>query len=103
MFLPAVITLPPIPVSAPLDKLVNFTCEGTGDALFWTVGGHSLTDTIIQDREMSVTTNNISVDVWSSVLTIRALPINNGISVGCTLIFQNFYLVSKGATLKVKG
>ena len=90
-------------MSAPLDKLVNFTCVGTGDALFWTVGGHSLTDTIEQDREISVTTNNISVVVWSSVLTIRALPINDGISVGCTLVFQNFYFVSKGATLKVKG
>ena len=103
MFLPAVITLAPSPTSAPLDTLVNFTCEGTGDALHWTIGGHSLTDTIKQDREISVNTNNISVGVWSSVLTIRALPINDGISVGCTLVFQSFYFVSKGATLKVKG
>ena len=29
-------------------------------------------------NEISVTTNNISVDVWLSVLTIRALLINNG-------------------------
>ena len=103
MFLPAVITLAPSPASAPLDTLVNFTCEGTGDALFWTVGGYSLTDTIKQDREILVTTNNISVDVCSSVLTIRVLPINNGIDVGCILIFQDFYFVSKGAKLKAKG
>ena len=103
MFLTAVITLAPSPTSAPLGTLVNVTCVGTGDALYWTVEGHSLTDTIKQYREISVTTNNISVDVWSSVLTIRALPINDGISIGCTLVSQNFYFVSKGATLKVEG
>ena len=103
MFLTAVITLAPSPISAPLDTLVNFTCVGTGDALYWTVEGHSLTDTIKQYREILVTTNNISVDVWSSVLTIRALPINNEIDVGCTLVFQSFYFVSKGATLKAEG
>ena len=48
-----------------------------------------LTDPSNQDREISVTTKNISVDVWSSVLTIRALPINNWISVGCTVVSSN--------------
>ena len=99
----AVITVAPSPVSAPLYTLANFTCEGTGDTLLWTVQGNSLTDPSNQDREISVTTNNISVDVWSSVLTIRALPINDGISVGCTVLVQNFDFVSKGATLTFKG
>ena len=91
-------------MSATLYTLVNFTCEGTGDALTWTVQGNSLTDHSNQDREISVTTNNISVDVWSSVLTIRALPINDEIGITCTVIsFNSFSFTQKGATLTVKG
>ena len=41
--------------------------------------------------------------MWSSVLTIRALPINDGISVGCNIVGQNSTFISKGATLTVKG
>ena len=80
------ITVAPSSVSAPLYTLANFTCGGTGDILSWTVGGNSLTDPSNQDREISVTTSNISVDVWSSVLTIRALPINDGIGIQCNVI-----------------
>ena len=83
--------------------MVNFTCEGTGSDLFWTVQNNPLTDPSNQDREISVTTNNISVDVWSSVLTIRALPINDGIDVECTIIDQNFDFVSKETSLTVQG
>ena len=97
----AVITVAPSSVTAPLYTLVNFICEGTGVALTWTVGGSSLTDPSNQDREISVTTNNISVDVWSSALTIRALPINDGIIVGCIVLGQIPNLVSEGATLTI--
>ena len=98
------ITIAPSPVSTLLYTLANFTCEGTGDILSWTVGGNSLTDTSNQDREISVTTNNISVDVWSSVLTIRALPINNGISIKCTVIsLDPSGFKQKGTILTVKG
>ena len=72
-----VIIIDPSSVSVPLYTLVNFTCEGMGITLTWTVYGISLTDPSNQDREISVTTNNISFDVWSLVLTIRALPNNN--------------------------
>ena len=100
----AVITVAPSSVSALFYTLANFTCEGTGDILSWTVHGNSLTDPSNQNREISVTTNNISVGVWSSVLTIRALPINDGIGITCTVIsFNLFYLKQKGATLTVKG
>ena len=91
-------------MSAQLYTLTNFTCEGTGDTLSWTVGGNLLTDPSNQDREISVTTNNISVDMWSSVLTIRALPINDGISVACTVISSNpSGFKKKGATLTIEG
>ena len=82
---------------------MNFTCEGTGNVLTWTVGGNSVTDLSNQEREISVTTTNISVDVWSSVLTIRALPINDGISIGCAVIDQNYNLASLGAILTIQG
>ena len=99
----AVITEAPSPVTGLLYVVANFTCQGTGDVLFWTVGGNSLTDTIKQYREISVTTNNISVDVWSSVLTIRALPINDGIIVQCFVFGQDFSIDRRGTTLTVKG
>ena len=98
------ITIAPSSVSASLYTLANFTCEGIGDILSWTVGGNLLTDPSNQDREISVTTNNISVDVWSSVLTIKALPINDGIAVQCSVIsFNPLNLQQKGVTLTVKG
>ena len=97
------ITVAPSSVSA-LYTLANFTCGGTGDILSWTVGGNSLTDPSNQDREISVTTNNISVDVWSSVLTIRALPINDGIGIQCSVIsLDSFNFQQEGVTLTVKG
>ena len=62
-----------------------------------------MTDPSNQDREISVTTNNISVDVWSSVLTIRALPINDGIVIGCVITDENLDFAFKGVTLTVEG
>ena len=91
-------------MTALLYKLGNFTCEGIGDVLEWSIQGFSVTDLSNQDREISVTTNNISVDVWSSVLTIRALPINDGITIQCTVISFNPYgFKPMGAMLTVKG
>ena len=103
MIVTAVITVAPSSVTVLLDTLTNFTCQGTGVKLSWSIDGHSLTNAIKKYREISVTTNNISVDVWSSVLTIRALPINDGIDIGCNVIGQNINIISRGATLIVKG
>ena len=99
----AVITTPPSSLIAPIYTLADFTCNGTGSALIWTVQGNSLTDPSNQDREISVITTNISVDVRSSVLTIRALPINNRTSVECTILDQNLVIDTKAATLTIKG
>ena len=104
LYITANITVAPLSVSALIYNMVNFTCEGIGDILEWSVQGNSLTDPSNQDREISVTTNNISVDVLSSVLTIRALPINDGVYVGCTVIILNPEgFQKKGATLTVQG
>ena len=87
-----------------LYMLVNFICKGIGDILEWAVQGNSLTNAIKEYREISVTTNNTLVGVWSSVLTIRALPINNGISIACTVIsFNPPGFIEKGATLTIRG
>ena len=101
----AKITGPPSPVVSPLYKLADFTCGGVGDRLTWTIQGFSLSYEIKQYREISVTTNNISADVWSSVLTIRALPINNGIIIGCNILrlLPALKIDQKGALLTVEG
>ena len=91
-------------MSARVYSFVDFSCQGIGDVLEWTVHGNLLTDPKNQDREISVTTNNISVDVWSSVLNIRALPINDGISIECNVISLSSHdFKKKGATLTIKG
>ena len=105
IYITANITIVPLSAKAQLFTLVNFTCDGTGNAyvLEWTIQGHSLTDLTNQDREISVTTDNISVGVLSSVLTIKALPINNGIIIACIVVDKNLDVDSKGATLEVNG
>ena len=99
--------LTPAEVAVPLYTLINFTCESVENIFHWTIQGHSLTNPSNQDKEISVTTaNNISVDVWSSVLTIRALPIKDGILItviGCAVITKNFDIITKEAILTVLG
>ena len=91
-------------MTARLYTSLDFSCQGIGDVLKWTVQGNLPTDPSTQDREISIATNNISVGVWSSVLTIRALPINDGISIACTVIsFSSYDFDKKGATLTIKG
>ena len=100
------ITVGPSSVPALFGTPVNFTCEGKGDVVEWTVDGNSLTDPSNQERVISVTTNNISVDMWSSVLTIRALPLDSNVilNIGCTIIsYSPVVQDESGAILTVKG
>ena len=50
LYIIANITLAPSPVSAPLYTLANFTCEGIGDVLLWTVEDSSLGNPSNQQR-----------------------------------------------------
>ena len=83
--------------------VVNFVCESMGCNFKWTIEGKALTDPSNQDIEISVTTNNISLCVWSSVLTMKALPINDEkIIVGC-IVANISGIELKSVCLKVKG
>ena len=99
----AVITTPPSSITAPLYTVVNFYCQGTGDTISWILDGGSITDTIKQQREISINSTSNGVTL-TSILTIRALPINNGISVGCRIItLTPFSFLTRGANLYVTG
>ncbi|XP_019857016.1 PREDICTED: uncharacterized protein LOC109585391 [Amphimedon queenslandica] len=106
----AVITLPLEPATAHIDTEAIFTCEGTGDILNWLVESVSLTDSIKQQREVTVTTTNIGNTDFSSVLTVKAIPINDGLGIGCEVIsynlsnpFNPFNRVVSGSALTIRG
>ena len=80
--------------------IANFTCEGNGDTLTWTVNNSPLDDTISQER--NITTTNTG-DL-SSVLSVVALPINDGIEIGCIITsFSPFEVAASEATLSIRG
>ena len=96
------ITTPPSSITAPLYTVVNFYCEGAGDTISWILDGGTITDTIKQQREIFI--NSTSNGIQTSILTIRALPINDGISVGCRIItFTPFSFLTRGANLYTTG
>lgn len=69
-------------VVAPPFELVRFECEARGDFLVWVVNTVALTDDVKEEREI-VVTDTSSNGTQHSVLTIIALPINDGIDIGC--------------------
>lgn len=71
--------------------------------MIWTVAHSTLNDAEKQERNISVTTSNMS-DNLSSNLTILALPINNEIEIGCIVTsFIPFMVAAKEAMLTVTG
>ena len=68
-------------VVAPYEP-VHFKCESHGDFLVWLVDAGTLTDAIKEEREI-VVTDTSSNGTQHSVLTITALPINDGIDIAC--------------------
>lgn len=91
-------------MAAPLYTHANFYCEGIGQYLFWTVQGIKATSPYNTFREINVI-HNSSNGSLSSMLTIKAKPTNNGITIGCNVysIVPITDLAVKGAFLFVKG
>ena len=97
------ITVAPVSVTISPYSSINFRCEGTGDTLTWTVESVSLTDAVSQQRNITVTHDN-SGSTLSSVLTIIAIPINDGIEIGCIIVsFNPYQPASEEATLTIRG
>lgn len=95
----AVTIVSPMSQSAPLWSYVNFTCEGIGKALTWVVQYINLPVNLINSTNTSSSYN------LSSVLTVQALPDEDGARILC-LIFADDYsslLSATVANLTIKG
>uniref|UniRef100_A0A1X7T4E5 Fibronectin type-III domain-containing protein n=1 Tax=Amphimedon queenslandica TaxID=400682 RepID=A0A1X7T4E5_AMPQE len=100
----AIITVPPVSVTVPPLTTATFTCKGTGDILNWLVESDVLTDSFAQQRQISVTTTTVNDTNFSSVLTVNAIPINDGLGIGCEVItFSPFNRVISSSALTIRG
>ena len=105
-FISLVITSPPLSVIVPLnEERVNFTCEGTGDALKWRVAGLVPINPLNQGRDITVTDISPVTGNLSSVLMIAVLPINDGVVIGCLVYsyLDPFNPVASTSTLTIRG
>ena len=87
------------------EERVNFTCKGTGDVLRWRVAGHSPTNPLNQQRDITVTDISTVAGNLSSVLTIAVLPINDEVVISC-LLYSNsnpFNPATSTSTLTIRG
>ena len=94
----------PVPVTVPPFTTATFTCEGTGDRLGWLVQSAVLTDSVKQQRQITVTTTNTSNTNFSSVLTVNAIRVNDDLGIGCEVItFIPFERVLSSGVLTIRG
>ena len=98
-----IITEPPRSTSALLYTSANFSCKGTGSVLVWTVAQAMLTETVKQERNVTVFTSNNNGSL-SSILNIAALPFNNGVKIGCIIAsFDPYTAAAEEVTLTIRG
>ena len=77
-------------VARPFEP-VHFDCEAQGDFLVWLVNTVALTDDIEEEREI-VVNDTSSNGTQHSILTITALPENDGIDIGCIVGFAPYHI-----------
>ena len=71
--------------------------------MVWAVAQAMLTETVKQERNVTVFTSNNNGSL-SSILNITALPFNNGVRIGCIIAsFDPYIPVAEEVTLTVKG
>ena len=99
-----VLTVSPQSVTVPLNEKTNFTCKGNGNETNWLINSVILTDSIKQQRNITVSDISIGSNL-SSILSVMALPINDNLKIGCQIISLSpvEQVFSNTSTLTIRG